>query len=206
MNNNQSGPILNSEEGVQRRTIVAGAAWTIPVIAAATAAPLAAASAAGPDLVITNFTNAPQAGYAPVFSTPDGGPGYYQYTPLFTRVDVTNGSGSAATGFTLNVQIPAQSYLNGTASVNSASTPGWTIAQVYPDGGGNAIVQLVWTGSLPAGETARLFLNYQVNENPSTAGWVLIGLVTGLGGVTPAETNTGNNTAAGYPNYWVRTI
>ncbi|MDR6868855.1 hypothetical protein J2Y69_003481 [Microbacterium resistens] len=41
---NGEGPIHIGSDGVSRRTIVRGAAWTIPVIAAAAAVPLAAAS------------------------------------------------------------------------------------------------------------------------------------------------------------------
>ncbi|OOB91039.1 hypothetical protein [Rathayibacter sp. VKM Ac-2630] len=55
MNSTQPDPILGSAEGVQRRTIVAGAAWTIPVIATAVGAPLAAAS----DQPTLTFTNGP---------------------------------------------------------------------------------------------------------------------------------------------------
>ncbi|PTL72039.1 hypothetical protein C1I63_03755 [Rathayibacter caricis DSM 15933] len=40
----QAGATFTGSDGVQRRTIVAGAAWTIPVVATAIGAPLAAAS------------------------------------------------------------------------------------------------------------------------------------------------------------------
>jgi hypothetical protein len=41
----------NQSKGFSRRTVVKGAAWSVPVIAAAVATPLAAASVAGADLV-----------------------------------------------------------------------------------------------------------------------------------------------------------
>jgi len=40
--------------GVERRTLVAGAAWTIPVVATAVGAPLAAASTSGPTVAFVN--------------------------------------------------------------------------------------------------------------------------------------------------------
>jgi hypothetical protein len=56
-NNNPSTPetgaIQTGADGIQRRTIIAGAAWTIPVVATAVGAPLAAASPA-PTLTFTN--------------------------------------------------------------------------------------------------------------------------------------------------------
>lgn len=44
---------IQNNKGLTRRTVVKGAAWSVPVIAAAVATPLAAASAAGADLVPT---------------------------------------------------------------------------------------------------------------------------------------------------------
>jgi uncharacterized protein affecting Mg2+/Co2+ transport len=50
----QAGATFTGSDGVQRRTIVAGAAWTIPVVATAIGAPLAAASGEAPTLAFTN--------------------------------------------------------------------------------------------------------------------------------------------------------
>jgi hypothetical protein len=49
----ETGAIQTGADGIQRRTIIAGAAWTIPVVATAIGAPLAAASPA-PTLTFTN--------------------------------------------------------------------------------------------------------------------------------------------------------
>lgn len=46
--------VRDSNGGVQRRTLVAGAAWMIPVVATAVGAPLAAASGEAPTLAFTN--------------------------------------------------------------------------------------------------------------------------------------------------------
>lgn len=51
MENTESSP---AERGLSRRTIVQGAAWSVPVIAAAVATPLAAASVAEPTLTFVN--------------------------------------------------------------------------------------------------------------------------------------------------------
>ncbi len=42
---------IQKNKGISRRTIVKGAAWSVPVIAAAVATPLAAASLVNDDLV-----------------------------------------------------------------------------------------------------------------------------------------------------------
>ncbi|MDN4641618.1 hypothetical protein QCD70_15300, partial [Agreia sp. PsM10] len=49
----ETGAIHTGADGIQRRTIIAGAAWTIPVVAVAVGAPLAAASPS-PTLAFTN--------------------------------------------------------------------------------------------------------------------------------------------------------
>ncbi|MBO0983343.1 hypothetical protein [Rathayibacter sp. SD072] len=49
-----AGATFTGADGVQRRTIVAGAAWTVPVVASAIGAPLAAASGEKPTLAFTN--------------------------------------------------------------------------------------------------------------------------------------------------------
>jgi hypothetical protein len=54
MTHNQPDLVRDSNGGVQRRTLVAGAAWTIPVVATAVGAPLAAASGEAPTLAFTN--------------------------------------------------------------------------------------------------------------------------------------------------------
>lgn len=77
--------------GVERRTLVAGAAWTIPVVATAVGAPLAAASGA-PTLAFTN--------------------GPYTVAACGTLKDVvlkatTNGTAPVAIGTPLTVSLPA---------------------------------------------------------------------------------------------------
>jgi hypothetical protein len=111
-------PDHRDRTGVNRRTIITGAAWSIPVIALAVAPPLAAASAAAPTL---EFTNGPYevAGCAPLGevilnlttdgNTPDPGKIVTVVLPAgLTWSDGTSGAKVfTATDASGNISIPA---------------------------------------------------------------------------------------------------
>ncbi|MBF4549474.1 hypothetical protein [Pseudoclavibacter sp. VKM Ac-2888] len=79
--NTDNPPSRTGEEGLSRRTIVAGAAWTIPVVAMGVAAPLAAASGTpcGPGQVDFSNNYARQSRYSASGSTVVGS-GTVNYT------------------------------------------------------------------------------------------------------------------------------
>ncbi|MCK2035923.1 hypothetical protein KZC51_07220 [Microbacterium sp. SSW1-49] len=117
---------IQKEKGFSRRTVVKGAAWSVPVIAAAVATPLAAASVAD----VGAFTTAGTCGVLGVL-----GPGFTLTAsataplPIGTTITIT-GSGVANIG--------VFSVTGGTASVTALS---------------NTSRLITLTSALPAGAT-----------------------------------------------------
>ncbi|PTL72932.1 hypothetical protein C1I63_08770 [Rathayibacter caricis DSM 15933] len=125
----------NTPGSVHRRTVVAGAAWTIPVVATAIGAPLAAASGTGPTLAFTN--------------------GPYSVAACGTLKDVvmtatTDGTAAAPQGTPVTVTLPA----------GLTWSDGDTGSRIFPtDGNGEVVLSGVkatgtpGTGSISATTT-----------------------------------------------------
>lgn len=119
---------IQKEKGFSRRTVVKGAAWSVPVIAAAVATPLAAAS----NVEVGAFTTAGTCGVLGVL-----GPGFTLTAsataplPVGTTIAVT-GSGVANIGvFSVTGGTASVSVLSGTSrliTLTSALPAGATIA------------------------------------------------------------------------------
>lgn len=191
---------------VLRRTIVAGAAWTIPVVAGAAAAPLAAASDPQPvqtvDLDIT-YAQMGSIGGTVAYAGPTGEPGWGQNSGLTLHLQVTNNGPGTATQFTIDTYFDPSSYANGSAS-NNRVPGGFTIASVFPSGG-FAVVRMVWNGSLAPGQSVDTYLDW------STPGWIggerrITTLASYLIQAEPGDTNGGNNAQQSTPYYWLKQL
>ncbi|GGM42708.1 hypothetical protein [Microbacterium saperdae] len=121
---------IQKDKGLSRRTVVKGAAWSVPVIAAAVATPLAAAS--GGDVEVGAFTTAGTCGVLGVI-----GPGFTLTAsataplPVGTSVIIT-GSGVANIGvFSVTGGTASVAVLSGTSrqiTLTSELPAGATIA------------------------------------------------------------------------------
>ncbi|MBO0985751.1 hypothetical protein [Rathayibacter sp. SD072] len=179
-------PSSGSADGVQRRTLVAGAAWTIPVVATAIGAPLAAASPS-PTLV---FTNGPYAAAAcgtlkdvVVAVTTDG----TTAAPDGTLVTVTlpaglawsdGGSGSRAVAVGANGELVLSGITatqgSGTRTIQAALGSGAASAPVAVSSTGSTFQWTTFGGTVnpagaPAGSTP---ITYNTYIDPAGNLWI----------------------------------
>ncbi|WP_230671980.1 hypothetical protein [Rathayibacter sp. Leaf248] len=181
----------NTPGRIHRRTVVAGAAWTIPVVATAIGAPLAAASGGEPTLA---FTNGPYAVAAcgtltdvVITATADGTKPVTSGTPITVTLPSglkwSDGSTGTKTLFTDgNGQVVLSgvkaSGTNGTRTITASANGLQTSAPVTASGATSLIT--VSNGSnynvslppLPAGVTAQ-DLQYTLNNGGKRTLWVL---------------------------------
>ena len=122
----QDTPAASSTIG--RRTIVKGAAWSVPLVSAVAVSP-AYAACSGPDLNFASFTAAYVNGSNATTSRPD------QLNVSFT---IKNTGSQATTGLKVTLTIPANTH--DTAPTSPSPASGWTSATG-------------WVGSLAAGWT-----------------------------------------------------
>lgn len=186
---------------VTRRTAVQGAAWSVPIIAAAVAAPLAAASTQNPlpDLRIVLLQNAPTNGQVQYWAD-NGEPGYHANKQLTHHIQVGNFGAAAATGFTLNLQLHAASYDNG--SIEIATGDGWEFIGGSSTPNTTITLRFRWTGTIGPGQSTECFLRLRVSQNlPANQTHVVP--IAAITSVVEGESNTNNNSQVGTPNYWV---
>ena len=183
----------SSSTSLSRRTLVAAAAWSAPVVALSVATPLASASE-GTDLQVT----LPGTSFS------------VKSTGLQVGVSVI-GNDSAWTGsftFTLDF-FPDDSVLivmtaPGTSDPNpsATSTPGWSFVS-WGAPGSNGVYSATWAfvGTIPVAGAAVLILDNVVERllfdrvNVATALPVTLtrtGYLTSVVGVPPTDTATGN--------------
>lgn len=118
----------SEKRGPSRRTIIKGAAWSVPVIAAAVAAPAASAS--------TEPTRVWDLAYiaGPTTNTSAVNPGNTPHTD-FTFNSV---GPDAAVLALIQIRIPSAyndvERTNALISAGQATTPGWILQNTYPDG------------------------------------------------------------------------
>lgn len=124
-------------EGITRRTIVAGAAWSVPVVAMAAASPLAAASTGQYDLVISGFQAAPASGGN---VTPSQG--------FNTVGTITNIGTGPVTGIQLQVTFPYQAVAD-----NFSISNGWVLTSKQETTGNPKrwVLMYTYAGTLAAG-------------------------------------------------------
>ncbi|KJQ55071.1 hypothetical protein [Microbacterium sp. SA39] len=168
---------INTSKGFSRRTVVKGAAWSVPVIAAAVATPLAAASLAG-DLTAA-FSG-------PLALNLSLGPITLATVNAVNTLTITNaGPAASPVGATANVQ-----YLPSLLTLNIAAVGGVTVA----GSDGNFTLTLP---SIAAGDSLVINLGTTLDT------LLDLGLLTSLAG-GPAQTISatlggdgvpGNNTA-----------
>ncbi|AJM77110.1 hypothetical protein [Rathayibacter toxicus] len=149
---------------VQRRTLVSGAAWTIPVAAAALATPASAASQQkSTDLQITSLQWNAQGGTGQVpadatFNADNG---------LFVDADVKNNGPDSITGIKISLSLNFNAHQMDPANTHypTAST-GWNYSTSYNQGTTNRVVEFVNSGqTLAPGETVRVRINYWTTPN-----------------------------------------
>lgn len=125
-------------EGITRRTIVAGAAWSVPVVAMAAAAPLAAASTSQYDLIISGFQAAPASG------------GNVTPSQAFNTVGtITNIGTGPVTGLVLQMTFPYQ------VADNFTTPSGWVLTSKTETTGTPKrwVLMFTYSGTLAAGES-----------------------------------------------------
>lgn len=130
----------HTKKALSRRTVVKGAAWSVPVITAAVAAPLAAASVTPPpaaDYGQVTVNTKPKAGSNPTFSAAglvtngqDYDPGTVKAGELLT---ITFANGATAASY---------SALVGLSYVSGSTTAGPLVFQVTADTAGQVSVKL----------------------------------------------------------------
>jgi hypothetical protein len=130
---------------ISRRTVVAvgvAAAWTIPLIQLATAAPASAFSA--------SFSTALGGAY-------EGKPQRPAYAPLDISGAVTIGGGVSSIMFTLSIIVPGS--LTGNSPTTLSGSTSWVASGLPPTqtgNGSNATFTFVFTATLSSGATASL--------------------------------------------------
>ncbi len=144
--------------GASRRALL-GAAWTAPVIVAASTAPAFAASAAA-SLVFDTF-----AAYGAQYS------GAGLPTRIEGKIQVRrewSAAGPVVRSLTVSVVIPATVAAGGKAS--SVSGTGWSDGSVSGPAGGNYTYTFTWTGTLDNTNqsTAELVFVVKRTNEPST--------------------------------------
>ncbi|OOB89640.1 hypothetical protein [Rathayibacter sp. VKM Ac-2630] len=193
----------NTPGSLHRRTVVAGAAWTIPVVATAIGAPLAAASTTAPqtsDIAITYLAASSNNGAVAYFG-PDGAPGWGQNTGMILDLRLGNFGPGTATSASVDVFFYSPTYANGSASIVAGD--GWTISAPENGVGGFAVVHLTYVGSLAPGGEARVILGYGTPAFiPSET--KITNLTAYLVAADPADPNANNNSNTASPHYWVR--
>ncbi|MWV48098.1 hypothetical protein GRS96_02265 [Rathayibacter sp. VKM Ac-2803] len=215
---------IPNENGVGRRTLVKGAAWSVPVVAVAVAAPMAAASNT-PTCADQN-TNLHASGNG--FN--DGANGanssgqhndwlvFDAGSPLFSDLYLQN------TGDTTITRIQAATSLEMNAHDSTAATGGalilsdgtvigpTTTIPVYQQGGLRWVFTYVFSGfSLAPGQTATFRTSYTTSSTPRAdyieARPYQVARATEIlcagAPVTPTESNAGDNDAQNATGYYV---
>lgn len=177
----------NTPGSLPRRTVVAGAAWTVPVVATAIGAPLAAASGETPPVDTSNFDQ-----YLSYLASnvnvvgPDNAP--------LTDGTVYNAGPTAAPGAYVVVRVPA-AYVNIPATnanwINTTYNGGWTLTSTYGDG-----PYAVWAFKAPidtmaagTAQTLRFYFHTSNRPDLTATSFTVDYLVQTL----PGESNPGNN-------------
>ena len=177
----------NTPRSVHRRTVVAGAAWTIPVVATAIGAPLAAASNTTPPVDTSNFDR-----YIVWANTNVSAVGGGQ-TPIVDALVRTEGPTAGSTS-SVAVRIPAQYLDIGYVNANFLTpghTNGWNYVTSYMDGG-YAVYQFTHpTSPVPANSDNVFRWTYRLASAPWLVGTSYTVDVTSL--VSPGDRNPGNN-------------
>lgn len=168
---------LRNEPLIDRRTLNKAAIWSVPVVAAAVAVPLAAASP-GPQVNLWSTARLP-ASRDGVHTTSDGTYDYYQgpRTCSFTYTFGNLGPDPLPSGATLTIGLPFASIwttnsLNITNSGGYAVSPAGTRTATIDEGPPLAIRQLwdfVLTAELAANTSFTLNFTVQMNGTSNTA-------------------------------------
>lgn len=192
-----------TSSGISRRTVVQGAAWSLPVIAVAVATPLAAASTAQSDLDISYFETAPQEG-ASQWDTGTVEPGYFENKPMTSHIEVlSHAPGGTVQTFTMDVQMHASSYKNDTLEIVAPSDAGWSIAGIEPTANTTVTFHLVWVGTLDPGQSVPLWLHYATAGNPPVDPTRIV-QIAAITSVPGGDRFPDNNSQTGTPSYWVK--
>ncbi|MCJ1695501.1 hypothetical protein C1I63_08750 [Rathayibacter caricis DSM 15933] len=177
----------NTPGSLPRRTVVAGAAWTVPVVATAIGAPLAAASDTTPPVDTSNFDR-----YIVWANTNVGAVGGGQ-TPIVDALIRTAGPTAGTQSYAV-VRIPAQYLDIGYVNANFLTpghTNGWNYVTSYIDGG-YAVYQFSNpTVPVPADSDSVFRWTYRLASNPGLVGTSYT--VDVLSQVSPGDRNPGNN-------------
>jgi hypothetical protein len=159
---------------VSRRTLVKGAAWSVPVIAAAAAAPLASASVAQFDLVYVS---------GPTENTTQVARGQTPWADLIFQ----SAGPSPAPSVQITVSVPSVNN-NPTATLqlpNNGASAGWTLSNTFAQGGRDYYTFIM--APVPVGQYD--FRWAHVVGGPVNTSYAFQFNLE----VTGGETNTGNN-------------
>ena len=149
---------------VQRRTLIASALWTAPVILVGAAAPAEAASTSiQPAQLAFNSLNTTGTAYD----------GTGKPTGLQTQVQVQNVYYASAPSVSATVQkvtvlVRFPTSQAGTAGATAVSGTGWTYVGTSTSGG-NRVLTFTWTGSIAPGEQTSL-LQFSTALRSTSAG------------------------------------
>lgn len=157
-----SGWSIPNENGVGRRTIIAGAAWAIPVVVAVTATPATAATETKKkvDIQITSVQWNAQGGTSQVpadatFGADNG---------LFVDATVRNNGPDTTTGFSVAISLPISAHqLDPSKAHYPEASSGWTYDTSYDDttSPGNRVVTFRNNSlTLASSQTATVRINY----------------------------------------------
>lgn len=142
--------LSGASEGISRRTVAKGMAWSVPVIAVSVATPLAAASVATDfSTTLISLTAAPQAGTG---TGDQGTQALLATNSTFNTVGVVRNDGPAAA-----TELRAQVTFDEVANPNefTVNAP-WVITSVGENTDLNRwLVNLSYAGTVPAGDTAQ---------------------------------------------------
>ncbi|WP_162903594.1 hypothetical protein [Leucobacter sp. wl10] len=182
---------------VTRRTLVKGAAWSLPVVVAAVAAPIAAASTVAPDPVVDLVL------YDLVYSTQGEDPGLPQFPTfnadngLFVDARYTNNGPGVARGASINISLPENSHnfdLNDPHGPAIALGDGWVITSIPASGTGRRTIVLTNpTLELAPGETGFVRLNYWTTAVPGVSEQNIFPDASITPGDGQADANPGND-------------
>ena len=168
-----------SHGGIHRRTIIKGAAWSVPVVAVAVAAPAASASTVPParfDLVYVSGpvvnANRVARGQTPFvdFTFQNVGPDAAPNAQVTFSVPSVNNNPGATLG------LPG----------NGVTTAGWVLLNTFQNGGRDYYT-FIHAAALPVGQYTVRWAH--VVGGPTNTSYTMNGNLE----VTAGETNTGNN-------------
>ncbi|GAA2244575.1 hypothetical protein N1031_15855 [Herbiconiux moechotypicola] len=189
-------PVTRRSADATRRTVLTGAVWSLPVLAVAVATPSASASTQLGRLAIETVGGGtwvdPESGYYGVTVQLRNNADFATAEPI-TSVVLTV---TLAPGDVSDPPVPVVIANQGGSSptVNLPTTdPTWTAGTAFPDGDGDIVYTLSYSGSIAA-QTGVCNVSFGIQGPASGLVSPLTGTIVGVGtpsdGFTPSRTGT----------------